>query len=167
MKSEKRRSQWLAVRALLSSLSNSKETLTTVCYDEIGKPFLNSENELISISHSEKMAAVQISSKKICGIDIQRLSPKMERLAPKFINEQEAAFIPKDLSLDYLNLIWTMKEAVFKHFGSNLEFKRITVEPFDIHHKTNAFANVEHENKSYRIHLEWRRIEDYFLTYLC
>lgn len=92
----------------------------------------------------------------------------MERLAPKFVNRDETAFIPPDQNLDYLNLIWTMKEAVFKHFGSALEFKRqIHIQPFDIHSSNRTSAIVLHEDGRHRIALEWKRVDDYFLTYLC
>lgn len=166
MTSEKRRLQWLAVRALLPLLNSSLSR--PIGYDPLGKPAIDSPGDQISISHSGKLVAIQISADHFCGVDIQEYSNKMERLASKFINEDEWAFIPKPQSLDYLNLIWTMKEAVFKHFGSNLEFKRqIFVQPFDIALDNEAVAVVKKGTENIKIGLAWRRIGEYFLTYLC
>lgn len=166
MTSLKRQTQWLAVRALLRQMNEPEEH--AVDYNEHGKPILQDRPEQISISHSEKMVAIQLSTSRYCGVDVQKWSDRMERLAPKFVNRDETAFIPIEQNLDYLNLIWTMKEAVFKHFGSALEFKRqIHIQPFDIHETNRAAAIVLHEDGRHRIALEWKQVDDYFLTYLC
>lgn len=166
MTSIKRRTQWLAVRALLRKMNEPEEH--EVDYNEHGKPILPNRPEQISISHSEEMVAVQLSASRYCGVDVQKWSSRMERLAPKFVNRDETAFIPPDQKLDYLNLIWTMKEAVFKHFGSALEFKRqIHIQPFDIKTSNKASAIVLHGDGRHRIALEWKRVGEYFLTYLC
>lgn len=166
MTSQKRQLQWLAVRALLPLLNSSLSR--PIGYDPLGKPSIDSPGDQISISHSGKLVAIQISAQHFCGIDVQEYSTKMERLASKFINEDEWAFIPKSQALDYLNLIWTMKEAVFKHFGSDLEFKRqIFIQPFDIENESMGKAVVKKNRETFEIGLAWRRIDEYFLTYLC
>ncbi len=164
-KGAKRRSQWLAVRALLPQIAGADFCFVT--YDALGKPFLN-QHQLISISHSENMVAIQLSQSEMCGIDVQKVSGKMSRLAFKFINDQEFSFIPQEQSLQYYNLIWTMKEAIFKHFGSNLEFReQIMIDKFEMNISGSTSARVIHQNFHYSIGLEWRRIGEYFLTYLC
>ena len=113
------------------------------------------------------MVAVQLSTGKYCGIDIQTISQKIERLAEKFIHPKEYAFIPADKKIEYLNLIWTMKEAVFKHFGSDLEFRRqIRIQPFVLDRENSGTALVETLNSKHEVGLKWVRIDDYFLTYL-
>lgn len=164
-KGAKRRAQWLAVRALLPLIADAETC--SVDYDELGKPFLN-QQQAISISHSENMVAIQLCFSDFCGVDIQKFSEKMSRLASKFINEKENTFIPQEHCLEYYNLIWTMKEAIFKNFGSDLEFKRqIEISSFEMNAAGSTTARVVHHNKIYSIGLEWRRIGEYFLTYLC
>lgn len=166
MTSQKRKTQWLAVRVLLPILNSSLSR--PIGYDPLGKPSIDSPGDQISISHSGKLVAIQISANHYCGIDVQEYSMKMERLASKFINEAESDFIPKKQELDYFNLIWTMKEAVFKNFGTELEFKRqIVIQPFDILNDKKGKAMVEKDNERFEIGLAWRRIGEYFLTYLC
>lgn len=138
-----------------------------VQYDENGKPFLPDQSQKLSITHSGKMAAIQLSSDAHCGIDVQQISPKVERIASKFVREDEMEFIPEHQKLEYLNLLWTMKEAVFKHFGTNVEFKRqIRVLPFLISKNSATNSYVETPAGTVQIGLKWLRIDDYFLTYL-
>ncbi len=163
--SVKRKMQWLAVRVLLAELLRGGAA--TLRYDLNGKPEIGG-NQKISISHSGDMAAIQISNGTYCGIDVQRISDKMPRLAPKFINAQEAAFIPTDRANEYYNLIWTLKEAIFKNFGTSVEFKRqIIIQPFSLDQHEPIEAEVDHHETAHYMSLEWQRIGDYFLSYLC
>ncbi len=164
MRSKKRRSQWLAVRALLKELPHSD---CEIRYNHLGKPALVNNNCQLSITHSGALVAVQLTTGKYCGIDVQAISPKIERLAEKFIHPKESAFIPTEEKVEYLNLIWTMKEAVFKHFGSDLEFRRqIRIQPFVLESENVGTALVKTADTKHVIGLKWMRIEDYFLTYL-
>lgn len=164
MRSEKRRTQWLAVRALLKKLPHSE---CEIRYNHLGKPSLENNKCQLSITHSGTLVAVQLSTGTYCGIDVQAISPKIERLAEKFIHPKESAFIPMNNKVEYLNLIWTMKEAVFKHFGSDLEFRRqIHIQPFDLESEKDGMALVKTSDASHEIRLKWMRINDYFLTYL-
>lgn len=163
--SEKRKSQWLAVRALLAELIKNGDI--HLFYDDNGKPMLNNGHK-ISISHSDEIAAIQISTGTYCGIDVQRFSDKMPRLAAKFIHQKEAAFIPASQATAYYNLIWTLKEAIFKHFGTSVEFKnQIIIQPFSLAQHLPIHATVEYQKEAHYLILEWRQIGDYFLSYLC
>lgn len=167
MTSEKRREQWLAVRALLPLMAGKRSR--PIGYDDLGKPHLHPSEERISVTHSGKMVAIQLSAQKqYCGIDIQEYSEKIDRLAHKFVHPGEAKFIAANREKEYLNLIWTMKEAVFKHFGTEVEFKsQIRIEAFDLHRDQLGVARVERNGKTHTIQLAWRRIDQYFLSYLC
>jgi 4'-phosphopantetheinyl transferase EntD len=76
----------------------------------------------ISISHSKNFCAFGFSSHEI-GIDIEELSPRIERIASRFVNSVEMSFIAEDKILD-LTKLWTMKEAMFKlNNRTGIEFK--------------------------------------------
>lgn len=167
MATEKRRRQWLAVRVLLQTMDHTARQ--HLCYTADGKPLLGDLPAKVSISHSGDMAAVQLSAGDgYCGIDIQAGSHKIERLAEKFAHADELAFIPPAQNSEGLNLIWTMKEAVFKHYGSGLAFKdQIRIAPFDLHTPGVVQAWVERDNQKHALRLHWRRINEYFLSYLC
>ena len=82
-----RRLEWLAVRWLLHKMSGRRKR--SVCLkDEFGKPHLVDSTYEISFSHSKQLVAV-IASPYLCGIDIQNITPGVERIAHKFMREEE------------------------------------------------------------------------------
>ena len=55
-----------------------------------GKPFLIKNNVNISISHSYPYAVGLINKKKECGIDIEKISKRVLKINPKFLNKYES-----------------------------------------------------------------------------
>ncbi|MBA3675149.1 MAG: 4'-phosphopantetheinyl transferase superfamily protein [Chitinophagaceae bacterium] len=104
------------------------------------KPFLPDEEYHFSISHCGDYAAVIVSKDHRVGIDIEIVTPKIERVKDKFLNEEELSWIagcqlPDDgQSVNQLTLLWSCKEAIFKWYGSaEVDFKKdIHLKPFDI-----------------------------------
>jgi len=90
-KSESRRKQWLACRALLSNLLRLPSV--KVYYDEHGKPSLKGFAGYISFSHTREYAAVLINEKGHAGVDIEKLTPRIERVAERFLQEDELKHI--------------------------------------------------------------------------
>jgi 4'-phosphopantetheinyl transferase len=164
MTSVKRRTQWLAVRNLLQNLLSENVQIT---YDDLGRPKIIQNHTFISISHSGLFAVVQLSEKLHCGIDIQEISEKMERLYPKFINADEETFIKGPLFKEYINLFWTLKESVFKFYGSQVEFKsEMQVSPFEINNTGTCEILVEKAGKQVLHRLKYHKIKNYYLSYL-
>jgi phosphopantetheinyl transferase (holo-ACP synthase) len=57
------------------------------------------------------------------GIDIEEMSPRIERISSRFVNSIEMSLIGEDEILD-LTKLWTMKEAMFKiNNRTGIEFK--------------------------------------------
>jgi phosphopantetheinyl transferase len=104
------------------------------------KPFLPDEEYHFSISHCGDYAAVIVSKEHRVGIDIEIVTPKIERVKDKFLNEEELSWIagrqlPDDGQyINQLTLLWSCKEAIFKWYGSaEVDFKKdIHLKPFDI-----------------------------------
>lgn len=103
-----------------------------IVYSENGEPFLNPKTAEISISHSFPFAAVAFSERKI-GIDIERFQDKITRVKDKFIEKSEQDFIPEDQSVEYLTIIWSVKESLYKlHHSKHWSLKQhYTVFPFE------------------------------------
>ena len=81
------------------------------------KPFLANEEYHFSISHCGDYAAAIVSKTARVGIDIEIPTPKMEKIAHKFLNEDEkASFGMTDIR--QLTLLWSAKESVFKWYGN-------------------------------------------------
>jgi phosphopantetheinyl transferase len=116
---ESRKVEFLGVRRL----RNQSNLPSAIYYSEARKPFLSKQlNTFISISHSKNYCAFGSSSKEI-GIDIEEMSPRIERIASRFVSNEEEQFIGEQSIVD-LTKLWTMKEAMFKlNNRTGIEFK--------------------------------------------
>lgn len=130
-----RRAEWLAGRWLLHRLSGLPQRLP-LAKDAFSKPFFPENQSLsCSLSHSKgnvgaliwQPQGLSLPSAAI-GCDIQVLTEKMPRIAPKFLNEAEAEAVGKTKGsgmLDALHLMWTAKESLYKAYGKKgLDFRR-------------------------------------------
>jgi len=116
--------QWYASRFLLCRIFPQAIQL----YRK-GKPYLFN-GPRISFSHSRRTVAVLLSQKNT-GVDIQWIDPKLRIVAPRFTDETEIAKIKSTDDLRALSLIWSVKEAVFKTYGTELPFRDIEIKNFD------------------------------------
>ena len=86
------------------------------------KPFLSNEEYHFSISHCDDYAAVIVSKDHRVGIDIERVTPKVERIKHKFLKAEEMRLVNGEMQLS--TLLWCCKEAVFKLYGNGgVDFK--------------------------------------------
>lgn len=124
-----RRTEWLAVRYLLHVLSGHTYR-GAVTKDEYGKPHLSNSNYQISFSHSDQLVAVAAAPTAV-GIDIQKFVPKIERIAHRFLCEQENSRLHHADRNWQLHYHWCAKEAMYKAYGRRqLDFcQNIRVHP--------------------------------------
>lgn len=110
-KSDSRKIEWLAVRVLLYTLSGE---VRSIYYHPSGKPYLADSKTHLSISHTKGYVAVIISKTNQVGIDIEKISDRVHRVAHKFVRDDEQ--LPKDPveKTSALLLIWSAKEVMFK-----------------------------------------------------
>ena len=127
--SEKKRLQWFASRHLANLMLGMPDIIVN---DETGKPNFKSSAINISISHTVGFAAVILSKHCAVGVDVEAVVPKIERIAHKFLTEDEIAAIPADEKTAKLILYWSAKESLYKLYGwGALEFKtQLLIEPF-------------------------------------
>lgn len=107
-----RRRQWLASRALLHEMLGSAR----ITYDDAGKPHLTGAEGFISFSHSGDYIAL-VHDTQPTGIDIERVRPGIERIAPKFIHDREMAEALHPPQPERLHAYWCVKEAIYKVYG--------------------------------------------------
>lgn len=84
------------------------------------KPFLPDEQYHFSISHCGDYAAAIVSSTHRVGIDIEMITPRVDKIKHKFLHPDELAFVnglATDHSVNLLTLLWSAKEAMFKWWG--------------------------------------------------
>lgn len=117
-----RRREFLAARMLLHHMSGRPER-GELFKDEAGKPHLRGSAFHVSISHTTNYAAA-IAHPNPCGVDVQRIVPRIRRLAGKFVGAKEQAQLTAAFELLQLHLIWSAKEAMYKAFGRRqIDFK--------------------------------------------
>jgi len=101
-----------AVRCLISKAF--PENPPVVSYDSDGRPSIDVPF-FLSISHTEGYAALMLSPTSACGIDVERLSDRALKLAPRFMSHQELSdFV---ISERRAVLCWSAKESVYKIVG--------------------------------------------------
>src|SRR6476620_7805405 len=111
------------------------------------KPYLKDEAYHFSISHCGDYAGVIVSRNRKVGMDIELFTPKIEKIAHKFVADTEWAIVNGSVkgensnvkeevdeqaisnsklqipnssprtALEYLTLLWSCKEALFKWYG--------------------------------------------------
>ncbi|MBE9464139.1 4'-phosphopantetheinyl transferase family protein [Dyadobacter subterraneus] len=157
----KRKSESLAVRLLLDQLLEGKPEIS---YDENGKPFLNSTDYEISISHSEKYAAVYLVKGKSAGVDIQKIKADIGKGIDFFLNDDEQLWVDKtDFIL--INILWSAKESVYKFAGiKDLDPRNhMSVNPFLAKPDGEITVSFGQEKRE-TISIQYEVFEDYVLT---
>ena len=106
--SEKKQREFLAIRHLLRE---AQLPTTALYYTPEGKPLL--EGPYISITHSHNFVMIALSPCPI-GIDIERCTPRILRLAPRFTPWQALPDMDELTQIQAYTQIWTIKEALYK-----------------------------------------------------
>ena len=106
--SEKKQREFLVIRHLLQQ---AQLPTTALSYTPEGKPQL--EGSYISISHSHDFVMIALRSRTI-GIDIERCTPRILRLAPRFTPWQAPPDMDELTQIQAYTQLWTIKEALYK-----------------------------------------------------
>ena len=134
-KSNARRMEYICERALLKDMMNGR--IVNIFHNEDGKPMLNNGLN-ISISHTRGYIAIILSETKNVGIDIEYVSDRVEKIASRFMREDESAD-------DIMSLLvhWCAKETLYKLFSSeHLDFMNIKVNIGETVSATNLLNNI-------------------------
>lgn len=84
------------------------------------KPFLLDERYHFSISHCSNYAAAIVSSNNRVGVDVELVTPRVEKIKHKFLHPSEVRFVNSQLLNEQVNLLtilWSAKEAMYKWYG--------------------------------------------------
>ena len=106
--SQKKQREFLAIRHLLQQ---AQLPTTALYYTPEGKPQL--EGQYISITHSQDFVMIALSPRPI-GIDIERCTPRILRLAPRFTPWQAPPDMDELTQIQAYTQLWTIKEALYK-----------------------------------------------------
>ena len=151
MRSESHKKGFLAVRKLLET---AQLTDFDLYYTNDGKPHLK-DGRIITISHSFDFSAIAISESEI-GIDIEKNRDKIQRIASKFIGEENDFLCNENLT-EQLTVIWGAKESLFKIHpdGGLLFIEHLPIEKFKLYQKTTSGQILKDTtNKTYKIYFD-------------
>jgi 4'-phosphopantetheinyl transferase len=166
-KNETRRKQWLSYRVLLDEMLPGRTVILE--YDVYGKPSLQNSPLFLSISHSKDRSAVIISDSHPVGIDIERISGRIERITGKFLTPDEEEQIGEENRLEKLYVVWGAKESLYKIHGKpEVELQRdIQIESFDYlcsgKGRCNGRMRTPHGEETFSIFYE--ETEGFMLVY--
>lgn len=141
--------------------------------DKYGKPFFKDSELHLSLSHSGDYVAGIISERPV-GVDIQYLTSKLERVAPRVMNENKLKNLDPNNRLEHLHVYWGAKEALYKAYGQKgLDFKKhIIIKPFHIMHTDHAShatkiteGSVVTDNSKHLFDIFYKKIKNYILVY--
>lgn len=120
----------------------------------------------LSISHAGEFAAVLTSRHKRCGVDIEEMHPRIMRIAPRFMNEQEWDYLRFPDDFQVLMLIWSVKESVFKYGqDEDVEFKTdIICAPFTVAEEGSIHVQFTSRGISEELIVDYKLFEKYILT---
>ena len=162
----KRNLHWLSTRVLLRRMMNTDGYIDCQI-DGNGKPYLTNFPHHISLSHSYDYAAVMIGKNKAVGIDIELIKDKIERIAHKFMSQEELSYITKD-RIEHLYACWCAKEAIYKlHGKKNISFlDHIRLKPFEYSVSGSFQACLDTGSELNRITVHYDKFEGYMIGYV-
>jgi len=161
-----RKMQWLGCRLALASVIDLNPV--PISYNNHGKPYLAGSAGFLSLSHSGTLAAAIYSSLHPVGIDIELIRSRIERVANRFLLPEELAFLPGAGRMEPLTLCWSVKEAVYKIFGTpEIDLQRdIVIEPFEYLCSPSGTltARLRVSEKVLPVEIRWYRLEEAMLA---
>jgi len=163
-RSNSRKKEFLSVRALLAELLG---TDSRIVYNKNNKPFLKSGSHFISISHSNKLTAIILSTREKIGIDLEYMSSNISAMAFKFINKKERITKERQNKKYHLYLHWCAKEALYKicdKEGINIK-KNITIYPFEISDSGDIKGKVHSDRINEIFDLHYSRYDNYAIVW--
>lgn len=136
-----------------------------------GKPTLSESGLHFSLSHCRGFAAGIVSTGGPVGIDVEVISDRVLKIEKKFLNQQELQWLE---GMDpagrvaYSTLLWSIKETVFKWWGSGgLDFSRhICVQNIDASKPGMARVDFLLEDKVQLLEVQFLRMENAWLSFL-
>ena len=153
------KSQFLASRKLIALVDPD---LRMSYKDDM--PFL-SDNRNISISHSGEMVAILISKDNGIGVDIERITEKVNLVKSKFLNQKEINYLSNDEETRNLTRAWTAKEAIYKAVRKPgiIFSENILLEEFDNEAKS-GYGKFVSSNNERIFKLYFYDLDNYCLT---
>lgn len=163
-RSNSRKLEFLSVRALLSELLGKE---ARIVYNKNNKPFLKDGSHFISISHSQRLTAILLSTNEKVGIDLEYMSSNIAAFSFKYMNRKEKVTRDPELRKYHLYIHWCSKEALYKicdKEGISIR-NNITIEPFELQESGEVKGKVHTEKIKESFDLFYTRYDNYAIVW--
>jgi 4'-phosphopantetheinyl transferase len=124
--------EWLASRTCVKySVEALNHPYCGIAKDQHNNPYFIDNQGFVSLSHTNEYAVAVVSFEEEVGIDIEKISDKLSRVAHKFLSIPERLHAGDNLFK--MCIYWCAKESLYKWYGKkNLSFKEnIYIESFE------------------------------------
>ncbi len=161
-KSESRQKEFLITRLLLQNFDSK----AVIWHNSHGKPLLKNSMHHISITHTKDYVAIFLSPNRQVALDMEYLSDRVEKIAPRFLSEKEQQHIASENRILHLYQHWCTKECLIKFYGKkDIHLtKELKVYPFCPSDKTIIGAIIRPDfNRKYSF--SQLQIENCLLVY--
>lgn len=166
IKSEARRKEKLAERALLNQIFEEKVYLG---HHDNGRPYLQNMAMEISISHSCDYVAIILHPDEDMGIDIEGLDRDFSAVEKKALSEDEIDDLSDRKRSLQLAIYWCAKEAIFKRMSLNgVDFaEQIEIEKFNPHDEGELEATFFHKDGTeVEFELEYMTFDNHVMVWV-
>lgn len=164
-----RQRQQCAARMVLETL-HPNFPFDRVVLAQSGKPMLPDNALHFSLSHCSGFAACIVSKTGSVGIDVEAIAPRVLKIEQKFLHDQEMRWLEQVDHQDrvaYATLLWSIKETVFKWWGSSgVDFsKHICVQKID--DASLGMAKVDFFGQGNKqLEVQFFRMENIWLSFM-
>ncbi|MBR5735895.1 MAG: 4'-phosphopantetheinyl transferase superfamily protein [Bacteroidales bacterium] len=166
IRSESRRKEKLAERALLNTIFEEKVYLG---HHDNGKPYLQNSLQELSITHSKRFVAIITHPSEDLGIDIESLDRDFSAVEAKALSEDEIDDLDDKKRNLQLAIYWCTKEALFKRMSlMEVDFaEQIEVEKFRAHDEGWLEATFYHKDGTEdEFELEYMVFENHVMVWI-
>ena len=163
-RSTSRKMEFLSVRALLAEMLDRD---ARIVYNKNNKPFIKDGSHFISISHSNKLTAIILSTSERVGIDLEYMRLNINAFASRFLNKREKITRRWADRTYHLYIHWCAKETMYKicdKEGINI-VNDITIEPFDVQESGEIRGYVRNERIDDQFTLYYSKYDNYTIVW--
>lgn len=165
-RSEARRKEKLAVRALLNTVFEDKVYLG---HHDNGSPFIQNNSIHISITHTARFVAIITHPTEDVGIDIESIERDFSAVEKKALSEEEREDLSDKNRNLQLAIYWCAKEAIYKRMSQHgVDFaKQMEIDKFNPKDEGEidaTFINKDGEEEEFE--LEYEVFDNHVLVWL-
>lgn len=165
-KNKSRQKHWLSYRLAIRKIIGEDKDLEFY-YDNHGKLHIANHDYKLSVSHSGSYSAVIVSNKHEVGIDMEKITARIEGVKDKFLASFEQKRLPEENRQKYLTAFWSAKESLFKLYGKKelTLGKNIFIDFIDINSRGAMVGKIKVPKFEKNYHINYRVFRNYMLVY--